>query len=233
MTTSRFLISLVALALVLATWPGAARARQQDAFQDHLDQAVSLYKGGQYEDAIKEFQAAYAMRQMPRLLLNLGQAHRKLGHAREALGYYEFYLRVEPSPKPELRTELEGYIAQARAMIQAAERAKAGLSSAQQEERAEAGPPAPSAAPPPAQEGAPAPPRSVDLGVRAAVSPAVAAAPPPPQRAPAPRPIYKRWYFWTALAAGAVVAGAVATGAVLGTRGPGVPEGIEIHGLTH
>ena len=48
--------------------------------------------------AIEAFQRAYDLRQLPRLLLNIGQAHRKLGHAREALESYRLYLRAEPSP---------------------------------------------------------------------------------------------------------------------------------------
>src|SRR5205823_2127459 len=89
-----------------------------------VDKAVELYKAEEFEDAIKEFQAAYALRQLPKLLLNIAQAHRKLGRAKEALGFYEFYLRVEPSPKAELKAELEAYITQTRAMLAAAEEMK-------------------------------------------------------------------------------------------------------------
>lgn len=56
----------------------------------------------------------------------------------------------------------------------------------------------------------------------------------PPESGPAmkrsaARPVYKRpWFLRVMAAAGAVVISGVVVGAVLGTRGPGLPENIEI-----
>jgi hypothetical protein len=121
--SSRFLLILIlCLGLVTPAW---ARPGDREAeFERQYKRGVALYKAEKYQEAVEALQAAYAIKQLPRLLLNLGQAHRKLGHAREALGYYEFYLRVEPNPRPEIKTELDGYIAQTRAMLDAAERAQ-------------------------------------------------------------------------------------------------------------
>ena len=65
-----------------------------EPFQEHYDRGVKLYGERDYGQAIEEFQAAFAIRQLPRLLFNMAQAHRKLGHAGEALGLYQRYLRA-------------------------------------------------------------------------------------------------------------------------------------------
>lgn len=96
----------------------ASPARAADPFDEHTDRAIALYQEQRFEEAIAEFQAAYALRQWPRLLFNIGQAHMRLGHAREALGYYEQYLRVQPDPPPEAKEELERAMAQARALLE-------------------------------------------------------------------------------------------------------------------
>ena len=92
-----------------------------DEFQARYARGLRCYSQGDYETAIGELQAAFAIRQLPRLLFNLGQAHRKLGHAREALGYLQNYLRVQTNPTPEDRAELESYIAATRPLVEIAE----------------------------------------------------------------------------------------------------------------
>lgn len=101
-----------------------AYADKATDFRKHYDRAISYYEKGAYESALIEYQMAYAIKQLPKLLLNIGQLHRKLGHAKDALGYYELYLRVEPNPEPQLKAELDRYIQQTRAMLDAAERVR-------------------------------------------------------------------------------------------------------------
>lgn len=83
----------------------------------HYKRAITFYENKDYPRAIREFQAAYKVRQLPRILLNIGQVYRKLGMASTALKFYEHYLRVDPQPKPEIKTEVDRYIAQTRAML--------------------------------------------------------------------------------------------------------------------
>lgn len=123
----------VLLLLLLVVTGAPARADDNEDFRRHYQQALSLYERGQYEESIAAFQRAYALRQLPRLLLNLGQLHRKLGRARDALGYYELYLRVEPNPEAKLKTELDRYIQQTRAMLDAAQRIQAESEVARQQ----------------------------------------------------------------------------------------------------
>ena len=103
----------------------AARAEPADdpaaAFRVHYGNAVNLFGADRYQEAIKEFQAAYVLESRPRLLFNIGQAHRILGNYKEALRYYLMYQTLEPNPKPGLRDELERYIARMRELIGAAE----------------------------------------------------------------------------------------------------------------
>lgn len=88
-----------------------------DLADQHYKRAIAFYENKDYPRAIREFQAAYKVRQLPRILLNIGQVYRKLGMASTALKFYEHYLRVDPQPKPEIKSEVDRYIAQTRAML--------------------------------------------------------------------------------------------------------------------
>jgi tetratricopeptide (TPR) repeat protein len=193
-----------ALLLCLAQ-PAGARPMQgaEDTFQVRYDRSRALYQQGRYEECISELQAAYKLRQLPRLLVNIGHAYRKLGRAREALSHYQLYLQVEPDPRPEIRADVERGMAQARALLQATE---------------PPAPPAPHASPP-------APPAPGAQAVPAlALRPEV-------QTAPAPQPVYKKWWFWTALGGAAVVAAGVTAGvtvSVLGRRDGAPTEPIDV-----
>ena len=50
------------------------------------------YDRGAYEDAVREFEAAYAMQPRPELLFNLYSAHERAGHAASAADYLTRYL---------------------------------------------------------------------------------------------------------------------------------------------
>lgn len=98
----------------------AAEALDQAAlerYQGHYDRGVALYKQERYAEAIPELVAAYEIKQLPRLLFNIGQAHRQLGHSREALSYYERYLALDVDIKPDERARVEALIATTRALL--------------------------------------------------------------------------------------------------------------------
>lgn len=228
---------LLVLALLLCRpTPGQAREDSADRFQDLCQRAVAHYKQGRYQDAIGELREAYAIRQLPRLLLNLGQAYRKLGHAREALHYYESYLKVEQDPRPEIRAEVTEYIATTQALINATGAGDPGAASPGTAELPRSGD-APAGAPAPASAGLPGigEPGGIARSPSAASEPGAtatsAAAPdggraahgPPPVAAvrtvaPIPpgrsRPVYKRAWFWGTLAG--IAAAGVAAGVVTG-----------------
>lgn len=108
--------SLVSLILLLGSLLASSPARA-DLAEVHYKRGLGAYEAKDYARAIREFQTAYRVRQLPRILLNIGQVYRKLGMASTALKFYEHYLRVEPRPKPELKAEVDRYIAQTRAML--------------------------------------------------------------------------------------------------------------------
>ena len=58
----------------------------------HHRAGESLYLLGRYSEALREFQAGYALTPRPEFLLNLGQVYRKLGDPRAAIGMFEKFL---------------------------------------------------------------------------------------------------------------------------------------------
>jgi tetratricopeptide (TPR) repeat protein len=101
------------IALVLAVLLGAAApARADDAAtaREHYQKGTSYYDLGRYADAIKEFEAAYEIKNDPALLYNLAQSNRLAGNSEQALHFYRTYLRYVP--KAANRAEIEDRIKQ-------------------------------------------------------------------------------------------------------------------------
>lgn len=216
---------VVLLWLQLLVGGAAAGQTLKDSFDSHYQRGLRSYERGDYEVAVREFQRAFAIRQMPKLLFNLGQAHRKLGHAKEALGYLQNYLRVEPSPSPETRAELESYIEATRPLIDIAEQERSKLTEAERARTAPPGqaPPPPPPRPEPGEHQATAEPEPAP-GRANRSQPAVAASPAPPS-APASvegarPPLYKRWWLWTGVGVGVAGLVALSVGLTVGRRSP-------------
>lgn len=192
--------------------PGPGPGQARGAFEQSYQRALDLFDERDYEAALSEFQAAYRLRQLPSLLYNIAQVHRKLGHAQEAIAYFERYLAVEPDVPREVRQQIDRHIASLRVLRDAAEPVK---------------PPEPSPPPEP-----PEPPPAPLVVEPEPPEPPEPAEPPQPYGPPAPpppvkQPVYKRWWFWTALGGGAAVLIGGAVGIGLGTRDPagGLPPG--------
>jgi tetratricopeptide (TPR) repeat protein len=102
-----------------ATAPAQAAAGAKDSrsLREILDSATRLFTAGSYDQAIVEFQLAYQKRQLPTLLFNIAQAHRKAGHWAEALALYERFLKDDP--KSALLPEAEAHAAAMRARLDA------------------------------------------------------------------------------------------------------------------
>ena len=80
-------------------------------------EGTELYQQGNYEACIEKFQTAFSINPDSLLLYNLGQAHRKLKQEREALNYYQFYLRTAGDITPDMRSKVEGYVRELRQSI--------------------------------------------------------------------------------------------------------------------
>jgi tetratricopeptide (TPR) repeat protein len=98
--------------------PIAALGNQFDA---HYKRGMVLYEKKNYEGAAAELLQAYELRQLPRVLLNLGTIYRKMGKATEALSFYERYLKAEPHPPEKIKKDLDEFISQTRALVEAPE----------------------------------------------------------------------------------------------------------------
>jgi tetratricopeptide (TPR) repeat protein len=203
-TALRRLPLVVALATIaLGAVTPAARAAGGEAARlrearEHYEQAVAHYNLDEFAPALAEFREAYRLKPDPSFLFNIAQCHRKLGDADAALDFYRKYLRSLPDAPN--RADVERMIADLRAKQAAAPAA---------------GAPATTESPAPAAhvEATPVP-APTTSAVPAAPSAALVASP----AAESPAPVYKRWWFWTAL--GAVVAGAVIAGFVLSRPAP-------------
>lgn len=227
----RYLGCLAVLCALLL--PSSASADLADL---HYKRAMKLYELKDYPKAIREFQAAYKVRQLPKILLNIGQVYRKLGMASSALKFYEHYLRVEPNPKPEIKAEVDRYIEQTRAMLDPPEVVPLPSKSA-------AAAAAEAVAAAPSDLSNPATPITYDRGdgtqtpgTRPTTEPATnpptgtgTATAVKPQPSPAlnltgpavppkkePTPFYKKGWFWGTVV-GVVAGGAIITGVAVGT----------------
>lgn len=124
-TVSRARLQTVlgALVLLCTLFGSTAQAVPEDACikdekcKDHYTKGVKLYKEELFDEALTEFQAAYAARQMPLLLVNIGRTMQKLGRPKDALGHYERFLRAEPKIDPDTKKRVEDYIAQVKALM--------------------------------------------------------------------------------------------------------------------
>jgi len=65
--------------------------------KEHYNQGTRHYQLGHYQDALGEFEAAYMGVPDPAFLFNIAQCHRKMGHDKEAIGFYRSYLHNAPN----------------------------------------------------------------------------------------------------------------------------------------
>jgi tetratricopeptide (TPR) repeat protein len=87
---------LVVLALVAGA--AAAEPKKEDRAQAaaHFKQGQAFYKNGDYDHAIQEYQAAYALSQEPLLLFNIALCNDKAQRPEKALEGFQHYLDLAP-----------------------------------------------------------------------------------------------------------------------------------------
>ena len=100
----------VSLAVLLL---GSARAEAADEFAKRVTKAQSCYERKLYDCAINELEAAYLIRPMPALLLNIAHAYLDYGRPRDAIVYYDRYMTEEKNLAPEARADVEKFKRQA------------------------------------------------------------------------------------------------------------------------
>ncbi len=95
-TISLFVLPVLVSTSVLVFSCGPARAEDKTAARDHWERGTKFYDLGKYDDAIREFEAAYEAKGDPAFLYNLAQSHRLAGHVGDSLRFYKTYLRYVP-----------------------------------------------------------------------------------------------------------------------------------------
>ena len=118
--------SVAVLAAVLAATGGRARAETAEAQVERLAaDAVTAYRGADYNRAVDLLKRAYEIRQVPALLYNMGKAYDKLGdvdHAYDAYRRYSDSADADPRLKAKADARL-AVLAELRRKQKAAERA--------------------------------------------------------------------------------------------------------------
>jgi hypothetical protein len=80
-------------------------ADETSAAREHAQKAKAFMDLGKYGEAAAEYEAAYADKQDPTLLLNLAQAYRLAGNGNKAIFFYRKYL--QHVPKSPYRADIE------------------------------------------------------------------------------------------------------------------------------
>lgn len=164
---------------------------QDEECRTHDAAGDGFYRVGDFASSLQEFQRAYGRRPVPRLLLNIGRCHHRLGKPAAALAAYAQHEQQVPSPERQTLEQRTKFIKEAKELQRSQNKPSATTSALATKE----GP----------SQSTSLPSTSLSLSL---VSPQ-----PAPQSA-SKKPLYKRWELWTGLAVGIVVIGAVTGGTV-------------------
>ncbi|HEX4460302.1 MAG TPA: tetratricopeptide repeat protein [Polyangia bacterium] len=83
--------------LIVSSSP--ARADDIQTAREHYIKGSKAFDLGRYDQAVKEYEAAYDAKSDPALLYNIAQAHKLAGHSADAIRFYRVYLvRVPDAP---------------------------------------------------------------------------------------------------------------------------------------
>ena len=96
--------------LVALFAPMVAHADDVSAARAHYERGTTLYDLQRYDEAAREYEAAYEAKHDPALLFNIGQAYRLAGDFKRAIGSYRSFLRRVPDASN--RAEIEARIAE-------------------------------------------------------------------------------------------------------------------------
>lgn len=114
---------MVAAFVVLAMC-GVSRADDVGAARDHYRKGTRAYDLGHYDEAVKEYEAAYRAKDDPALLFNIAQAYRLSGDLPNAIRTYRSFLRRVPEAPN--RAEVDKRIIELQKAIDEQAKAKEG-----------------------------------------------------------------------------------------------------------
>ena len=197
-----FVLTATHAAVATASPPAPALSCDSDPECSRMaDQASQHSQAGRYGDARRLYEAAYALRPDPLLLYNLGRVQHKAGRPADAAGYYERYLAAGAEGSETNRRKTELLLEQARK--------EAGIAA-----------PTTQAVSPSTAVQSPASQPTVSTG-STGIEPSAASG------TEQPKPLYKKWWLWTAVGAAAVGIG-VGLGVGLAARRPDLSGAVEV-----
>jgi tetratricopeptide (TPR) repeat protein len=200
-------LTVFVVCMLVAAAPRVAfAASKKDEARSEFDRGEIQYKLGRFQKALEAYTRAYEIYPAASLLFDIGQCHRNLKHYDRAIFFFEGYLREASNPSR--RRLAQQLIDELRAEM---EKKRAAIATV---------PPPEPVAPPAAALTA------VEPRAEARAATTLVATPVRADAEPAPKPVTRRWWFWTAIGAGAL---AVATGLFVyyesGTTTTGLPGG--------
>lgn len=202
--TRRRLLTSLGLGLILMSAPSVVPAAEfapelVKKAKAHVDVARHAYNLGKFDEALRAYEAAYRLVPRPSLLFNIGQCHRHAQRYREAVFFYDGFLR-EGDPSPEQREMVDKLREESLAALEA-------------DEQRSAAPPAPEVTPREVPALAPPPPPAPpQTAVPAPEVPSTTLTTTPAPVVEAEEGVLDQWWFWVIVGVGVAAAG---TGAAI------------------
>lgn len=108
----------ILLASLVASIASVAQAQTDiETAAAHVERGMTRYDAGDYEQALAEFRAAYAIAPDPAVLYNLARVHERLDHPVESVSFYERYLEDAGTIPRRERRQIERALARLREQI--------------------------------------------------------------------------------------------------------------------
>ena len=178
---SVFTLSISCAVLASLVVPRATLAADETTVaREHAQKGKAFMDLGKYTEAATEYEASYAAKQDPALLLNLAQAYRLAGNTDKALFFYRKYL--QHVPKSPYRADIEEKIA----ALEKQSKTEGKTEDKTDSKTAGTAPAPVTGAPPPGPPGAPAPGYAPPPGGAAPPSAMPGTSPSGPYGVPAP-----------------------------------------------
>ena len=98
-------ISIVALLLLTPALAGAGETDVELA-KKYYKLGAELYKRGDYQRALSQFEESYRLSKRPELLYNMGRCREGMNQPRLAMAHYNEYLKSNPRNAKEVRTQV-------------------------------------------------------------------------------------------------------------------------------
>jgi len=127
-------IAMMLVAPLSAAGRGAGAAELREA-KKHFRTGEKHYKVGEFDKAAEAYKEAYRLSEKPALLFNIAQAYRHAKNHKEALYFYQGYLRN--NPKARNRADVQQLIKELEGLIEAEAKAEADAEKQQRERERE------------------------------------------------------------------------------------------------